>query len=125
MTGRPFQVSVSVTLDGSGNSPVSNGTSSLCRFAPVGESWTVNRVTVSCSSRTKEALCVTYQRFISAATEVGRTYSGSSGDTSADEIPMTDGDSLHVVWTGGVPGATATAVIYGTATVMGRGFRAV
>lgn len=105
--------SESVTLDGSGNGYV--------RIRPDGpaETWLPTVVHVSVSSNTSEAQCSiyagpaqTHQYFVDA------TFSGSSGDASdritGKVIGRRQLPYIWAVWSGGDPGAQATAAVTGT-----------
>lgn len=111
-------LSASVVLDGSGNGTV--------RFAPVGATWFIDRIAVKVSTRVLEATAYMYQGFIGDQYLISNTLTGSTGDTSTgDNIMLTDGQALYVVWSGGDAGATATAIVSGRQTVTQRGFRAI
>ena len=113
---RQFNDQGSVTLDGSGNGTV--------RLAPVGTDWYVDRITVKCSSRVLESICRVYQGQIQDAYFVVGTLSGSTGDTTtSDNLLVTDGTALWVVWSGGDVGAIASVNIFGRQAVPNRGFR--
>lgn len=108
--------SASVTLGGTGGGSVQLGPSSP------GETWQPSQVSVSCSQVVTTGTC---QAVIyagagpSQGTFVDGTFSGDTGDTS-DAIGgrvVHPGESVFAVWSGGVPGATATLVISGTRTV--------
>lgn len=101
----------SVVLDGSGN-----GTVQVGPISPR-ETWSPSLVSVSASSNTKEANCKIYVgKFITGASFVDATLSGSSGDSSASigafVIPV--GWYVFAVWTGGDSGAVATLNVSGT-----------
>lgn len=102
----------SVTLDGTGAGTVQTGPSSP------GEVWRPAQVSVSCSAVVSTGTC---QASIyagagpSQSTFVDGTFSGDTGDTT-DAIsghPLQPGQYIFAVWSGGVPGATATMVVYG------------
>lgn len=116
-------LSLQATLDASGNSPMLDTANSAVCFRATGASWTVKGITVSASSRTKNALCRIFARYVGPTYEVGRTYSGSSGDTNTDQVFLGDGEGLHLVWTGGDPGAVVTALIVVEMEIPRRGFR--
>lgn len=86
--------------------------------ASPGELWRPSLVSVSCSATVTTGTC---QANIYAGAGIGQgtfvdgTFSGDTGDTS-DAIGgrvLQPGQSVFVVWSGGVPGSTATAVISG------------
>jgi hypothetical protein len=106
----------SVVLNGSGAGTVQLGPSSP------GEIWQPSQVSVSCSATVTAGTC---QCSIYAGAGTGQgtfvdgTFSGDTGDTT-DAIggrKVNPGESVFAVWSGGVPGATATAVVAGTRTV--------
>lgn len=106
----------SVTLDGSGA-----GTAQLGPSSP-GEVWRPSQVSVSCSQIVTTGTC---QASIYAGAAVGRstfvdgTFSGDTGETT-DAVggrTLHPGQSVFAVWSGGVPGATATVVVAGKRTV--------
>jgi hypothetical protein len=106
----------SVVLDGSGGGTVQVGPSSP------GEIWSPAQVSVSCSATVTTGTCqcnIYAGAGPSQGTFVDGTFSGDTGDTT-DAIggrQVNPGQSVFVVWSGGVPGATATAVVNGTRTV--------
>lgn len=119
MSYAPFgPVFGTVTLDGTGMGAV--------RFAPTGEEWDVQNISVKCSTAVNEATAQVYIGQIGQLYRHSGTYAGSTGDNNNLEqvIHLTDGQPLFVVWTGGDAGATATATLSGQKTVPDRGFRA-
>lgn len=110
-------VSGSVTLDSSGNG--------MLRFAPAGESWEIENISVQVSTAVNEATATVYKRFVGTPYRHSGTYAGSSGDNNQLEqtIRLNDGEPLWVVWAGGDASAIATAVLTGRKTVPDRGFR--
>lgn len=111
-----FTTSASVVLAG--------GTGTI-RLAPAGEKWQIDRTYVKCSTRVSEAQCVTYIGQVADQYIVDGTYSGSSGDTSDTVLYLEDGQGMHLVWTGGDDGATATVTISGWKSPPLGGFRAI
>lgn len=106
----PLNVSVPITLDGSGNGTASVGPTSH------GEVWTPATVSVKVATATNEAQCLIYQGH-SATPEnfVDGTFSGSSGDsTDKATYPMRLGWKVWAVWAGGDPGAVAYLNVAGT-----------
>jgi hypothetical protein len=107
---------LSVTLNGSGAGTVQVGPSSP------GETWQPSQVSVSCSATVTTGTCqcnIYAGAGPSQSTFVDGTFSGDTGDTS-DAIGgrvVNPGQSVFAVWSGGVPGATATLVVSGTRTV--------
>lgn len=106
----------SVTLNGSGAGTVQLGPASP------GEAWQPTQVSVSCSATvsTGTCQCNIYAGATAAQPSfVDGTFSGDTGDTT-DAIGgrvVNPGQSVFAVWSGGVPGATATMVVNGTRTV--------
>lgn len=105
--------SASVKLDGSGNGSV--------RFSPdePAMQWKPTLVTVSVATAVNEAVCSIYAG-PSAAPQylVDATFTGSSGNSSdrvtGYVIARTRTPYIWVVWSGGDPGAQATAIVNGT-----------
>lgn len=108
--------SLSTTLNGSGAGTVQLGPTSP------GEIWAPSQVSVSCSATVTTGTCqcnIYAGAGPSQGTFVDGTFSGDTGDTT-DAIggrQVNPGESVFAVWSGGVPGATATAVVGGTRTV--------
>lgn len=111
-------VTGSVVLDANGNG--------MLRFAPAGESWEIQNISVQASSAILEATATVYKRFVGTPYRHSGTYAGSTGDNNQLEQPikLNDGEPIWIVWAGGDVGATATAVLIGRKTVPDRGFRA-
>jgi len=107
---------VQAVVDGTGTATV--------RFAPTGENWEVNRLTVKVSTRVLEAKAAYYLTAIGDSYLQEETYSGSSGDTTDTSLFLVDGDALYVQWTGADIGAIATATLRGWRSVPVGGFRA-
>jgi hypothetical protein len=103
-----------------------SGTGTL-RFAPSGREWSIETISVKATTSVLEASCSVYIGAVSAVNLHSSTVTGSSGDTNQMEIPiiLRDGNPIFVVWTGGDVGATATAVLTGSETGPGGGFRVV
>lgn len=110
----PLNQSAAVTLNSSGNGTAKLGPVSLR------ESWTPEVVSVSTNQApgtvTNEAQC---QVFLGEDTSqpnyVGGTLSGSTGD-STDNVtgPVTCGQYIFAVWTGGDKGAQGQLNVLGT-----------
>lgn len=100
-----------------------DGTATLM-FAPHGENWEVNRLTVKVSTRVLESKASYYLTNIGDQYLQEETYSGSSGDTTDTSLFLTDGDPLWVKWTGADIGAVATATLRGWRSAPAGGFRA-
>lgn len=113
----PFKTSGTVILDGSGNGTV--------RLAPTGTDWYIDRIAVKVSPKAVlEAKAYIYEGQIADQYLITNTLIGSTGDTSSgDNIILTDGTPLYVVWSGGDVGSTASVYIAGRQRVPNRGFR--
>lgn len=106
----------STTLDGSGGG--------LVTFQASGQQVAISNISVRVSSNTNEATFTLYRNQVGDAYRHSGSFSGSSGDNNGDIIPLSDGERIIGVWSGGDVGATATMTISGTASVSGGGFRA-
>lgn len=96
---------VSVVLNGSGYGFVI--------FQATGTNLLVSNLYVACSSVTAQASCVAYKNNIGAQYRVASTNSGSTGANAGGAFKLKDGEKCIVEWTGGTPGATATATFSG------------
>jgi hypothetical protein len=112
-------------LNASAQAVVDANGEAVVMFAPHGENWEVNRLTVGVSTQVLESVASYYLTFVSPDTLQESTQSGSTGDTTDISIFMADGDQLWVKWTGADVGATATATLRGWRSVPTGGFRAV
>jgi len=83
--------------------------------AVYGSYWSVERISVSCTSAT-DTDCTMYRQIESPTTLIDATSNGNSdtNDSSGNPIDVKQGQSLVFVWTGGVAGAVATVVLDGT-----------
>lgn len=96
---------VSVTLDSNGNGAI--------RFQAVGSNIRLTNRSVRASSSVAQAIATTYKNQIGQDYRLDGTNSGSTGDSLSVPIDLFDGESVIVVWSGGDPGATATATFSG------------
>lgn len=96
---------VKVTLDGSGNGAVV--------FQAVGANLRISNLSVRVSSQTAQAVATVYKNQIGTDYRLSGTNSGSSGDNLSIPVDLFDGERVLVVWTGGDPGAEATATFSG------------
>lgn len=96
---------VSVTLDGSGNGAV--------RFQAVGSNIRITNRSVRVDSANAQALATTYKGQVGDNYRLDGTNSGSTGDNISNPVDLFDGEAIIVVWSGGDPGATATATFSG------------
>jgi hypothetical protein len=116
MPARPFSLSASVTLDGTGAGTAQLGPSIT------NEQWQPAQVSVNCSANVTTGAC---QANVFCGSHVGQdtykdgTFSGDSGDSTdavSGEI-LWPGQYVFVVWSAGVPGATATMRVTGSRVV--------
>lgn len=77
-----------------------------------GSRWNVDRMVVSTTS-TAVTKCDVYRNAVSDANKVDNTRTGNA-DTSETNLDLNPPDVLIFVWTGGTPGAVATASVAGT-----------
>lgn len=97
---------LSVILDGSGNGTVT--------FQPNGANARITNLFVKVASVTAQAVCTIYRGQIGDNYIVANTQSGSTGAPASGAIDLFDGETLYIRWTGGDPGALATATLVGT-----------
>lgn len=103
----------------------------VIRFAPQGELWEVQRMTLQCSDYAgppvNEAIGRIYVDAVSPPNVIATAYAASSGTTAGGEPPirLTDGQPLFVEWTGGTPNVTATVTFSGIRSNPQGGFRAI
>lgn len=111
LPGNPL--SAFTTLDGAGNGTVQLGPQR------VREHWQVENVGVSVETAIAEAQCSVNVGSPPAnpGNFFGQTATGSTGDTCAVGEDIVTGQLVMVQWTGGDPGAIATATIYGTYSI--------
>jgi len=79
------------------------------------ERWVITRVRVKTSQLATDAPYPTCEVFcgpVSDAYSQGATWTGNS-DTFDGEVRMDSGLELHVVFTGGIPGTIASAILSG------------
>ena len=107
---QPF---ATVTLDGSGNGVAKLGPSR------VREHWQPTSAAVSVATNASEAQCSIYMGTVrNAATFLGQTATGSTGDTCGfGGQDMQTGMLIFAQWTGGDPGSVATVVVNGEYTI--------
>jgi hypothetical protein len=102
----PLALYKSVTLDGAGNGQVQLGP------VPTYSSWAIERLAVQASggTGTNQAQCRVYRGDAGAASMEDSTYAGNL-DTAeyGNPIRLQTGEYLTVAWSGGRPGASATA----------------
>lgn len=101
----PFSESYQTVLDGSGNGSVS--------FGPTrrGQVWSPPlTIAVSTSTAAKVPVATVYQGTV----VLGASFSGSSDSSDFPAVTVYGGQTLRVAWTGGDPGAVATASVTGT-----------
>lgn len=109
----PLNISVPVTLDGSG--------AGTARAGPVNarEIWTPSQASVSVSTAVSEAQCRIYEgEAPDQPNYADGTLSGSTGDSTTNVYgPMYVGQYIWAVWSGGDRGATGYLNITGTKTI--------
>lgn len=99
-----------VTLDGNGNGQVTFAIDNT------NQRWVLDAVGVATDqalNTTPIPRADTYVNGTSNQNWRGGTFNGQR-DLSSGRIVLYTGDTLYVVWTGGIPGSHATAVIDGT-----------
>lgn len=106
----PLNVSGSVTLNGSGSGTVSLGPN-------VGQRWSNITASIQVSQPvTNEPMCSLYMG--AAATSdnlIDGTYTGSlNSSTNTSNRPLTAGQKIFAVWSGGDAGSRATLTLTGT-----------
>lgn len=106
LTARFGPIPASVTLDGSGN-----GTAT---FQPNGSNARITNLFVKVATAVNQAVCTIYRGQIGDMYAINTTQSGSTGAAATGIIDVQDGETLYIVWTGGDPGAIATATLIGT-----------
>lgn len=100
-----------VTLDGNGDGTII--------FFPQSarERWLMTFINISCTSDVGSTLVPTMTMYRSApvpAYRIGGSYNGLGDTNSTDQILLSMNELLYMVWTGGDPGAVATARIEGS-----------
>jgi len=101
-----LSISRSVVLNGSGNGAVALGPTFT------GETWHVTNTAVSTSSAAAHPKAQVFLGVPIPGNLRDATYAGDN-DSSDTVYDLRAGQILTVVWTGGDPGATATAVLSG------------
>jgi hypothetical protein len=109
MNSYPLTTNASVTLGGSGNGTVSLG-------PQVGQRWRLRTASILIPNAILIPQCKIYMG--GAALDpffIDGTYTGALASTSnVNGRPLTNGQRIFAVWTGGNPGAVATLTIAGT-----------
>lgn len=105
---------VSITL----SNPGGNGTAQIGPQR-VKEHWQITGVGVAVSTQMTQAQCSVYiGSTASAATFLGSTQNGSSGDTCAvANMDIQPGQYVFAVWSNGDAGSTATMTVFGTYSI--------
>lgn len=105
----PLNTYTTVKLDGSGN-----GVSGPLGPTAQGETWTVQIISVQCSTNVNEAVCSVYL----GANLVGTTTWGSTGDSDTGiTLILNTGQTLTARWTGGDAAATGALSVFGSRQV--------
>lgn len=94
-----------VVLDGAGNGAVS--------FQANGSNVRLSNITFAVATAGSQASCVIYKGQVAPGNRVFNSNSGSTGGNAQGNVDLFDGETCYVVWTGGDPGATATATFTG------------
>ena len=94
-----------VTLDGSGNGSVS--------FQAVGSAARITNIFFRVATTTAQAVCTVYRGQVAVGNIIFNSNSGSTGGNAKGNVDLFDGDTVFVRWTGGDPGAVATATFTG------------
>jgi hypothetical protein len=97
---------ISTTLDGSGNGQVA--------FQAVGQTVRITNGFAGVSTQTAQATATAYKGIVGAGYAISSTPNGSTGAPFVGPFNLRDGETLIIRWTGGDPGATATATFTGT-----------
>lgn len=105
MAGAPL-ASAPAVFDANGRAEVTLGPTVY------GSRWNVDKMVVSTTS-TMASKCDVYRDAESLSNKIDNTRTGNA-DTSETNIDLSPPSVLRFVWSGGTPGATATAVVYGT-----------
>ncbi len=105
VSGRFGPIPVQTTLNGNGEGTV--------EFQVNGNNARITNLMVKVDTSNAQAVCTLYLGQIADANILGNTNSGSTGAPMSGNIDLFDGQILYVVWTGGDPGATATATFVG------------
>jgi hypothetical protein len=108
-TGR-LKKSGQVTLDGSGN-----GTVTLTPYN-ARQRWEVDQVVVSTNQSATSTPVPVAEVFVNATSSRGNSEGGTSSgsqDTLSGLINVGSVDQLSIVWTGGISGSVATAIVTG------------
>ncbi len=94
-----------VVLDGNGYGAV--------QFQATGSAIRLSNITFAVSSVNAQAVCVIYKGQIATGNRVFNSNSGSTGGNAQGNVDLFDGETCFVEWSGGDPGATATATFTG------------
>lgn len=105
VSGRFGPYPVTVVLDGSGNGQV--------EFQAVGANVRITNGYASVSTQVLQASATAYKQLVGPGYAVSSTESGSTGAPFKGPFDLLDGERLIVRWTGGDPGAVATATFTG------------
>lgn len=96
---------VSVVLNGAGYGTVS--------FQAVGANVRISNGFARVNTSTLQAVVTVYKNFVSTGSALWNSQSGSTGAPFTGPVDLFDGERLIVEWSGGDPGATATATFTG------------
>lgn len=96
---------IRVTLDGSGNGTVT--------FQAQGANVRITNLFCAVATSAAQAVVTIYKGQIAPGNALDNSNSGSTGAKATGAIDLFDGDTIYVQWTGGDPGAVATATFSG------------
>ncbi len=105
VSGRFGPIPIQTVLNANGNGTV--------EFQVNGNNARITNLMVKVDTSNAQAVCTLYLGQVADANILGNTNSGSTGAPMSGNIDLFDGQILYVVWTGGDPGATATATFVG------------
>lgn len=95
----------SVTLDGTGSGTVF--------FQAQGSAIRISNIFFKVATSTEQAQCFIYKGQVAEGNIIFNSNSGSTGGNAKGNVDLFDGETVFVRWTGGDPGATATATFTG------------
>lgn len=100
----PLSVEATTVLNASGNGTVRLGPTRL------GQNWIPTIVAVSTSTAARVPIADVRL----GSTDLGSTFTGSNDSNDLTGVTVYPGQQLTITWSGGDPGATATASVSGT-----------
>jgi positive regulator of sigma E activity len=116
MPERPFSLTATITLDGTG--------AGIAQLGPsiTNEQWQPAQVSVNCSANVTTGACqcnIYCGSGVNLGTYKDGTFSGDSGDTTnaVAGVTLWPGQNVYAVWSSGVPFASASMIVTGTRIV--------